>query len=83
MGLSCEEENREGGVAMFKLGQIVWGKDKSKPSYHVKFFVCDITEQEGGRINVASISKDGTRLEWIYGMDVGQFELIPKQAKVV
>lgn len=74
---------------MFKLGQMVWCKDKTncdgrytQTRYHVPCVVFDIREQKNGKITVAPF-EDDEYFEYCYSVDANLFEPIPRQAKVV
>ena len=50
---------------MFKLGQMVWCKDKTncdgsytRTKYHIPCVVCDIRKQKDGKITVAPFESD-------------------------
>lgn len=84
-----KEEISKGGVTVFKLGQMVWCKDKTncdgsytRTKYHVPCVVCDIRKQKDGKITVAPFESD-EYFEYCYSVDADLFEPIPKQAKVV
>ena len=74
---------------MFKLGQVVWCKDKTnwdcsdtQTRYQIPCVVCDIREQKNGKITVAPFDND-EYFEYCYSVDANLFEPIPRQAKVV
>ena len=84
-----KEEISKGGVTVFKLGQMVWCKDKTncngsytQTRYHIPCVVCDIREQKDGKITVSPFESD-EYFEYCYSVDADLFEPIPRQAKVV
>lgn len=75
---------------MFKLGHMVWCKDKTncegsytQTRYHVPCVVYGIREQKNGKIIVMPFESDEYFFEYCYRVDADLFEPIPKQAKVV
>jgi len=74
---------------MFKLGQMVWCKDKTncgggytRTTYHTPCVVCDIRKQKDGKITVAPF-ENSEYFEYCYTVDADLFEPIPSGAKVV
>lgn len=80
---------REGGVTMFKVGNLVWCKDETNcngdyriTKYHVPCVVCDIRYQSEKKIAVAPIIDD-ERIVNMYYVNADLFELVQRNARVV